>query len=71
MHPWASNGKAALTGDGEWASQQVPAIAAYFASLPHWWKLAPDVSGTLVTAGKGTPAAYTPFDEWSGTPSDS
>jgi hypothetical protein len=35
----------------------MPAITTAFANLPNWWKLAPDTSSALVTAGRGTHAS--------------
>jgi Protein of unknown function (DUF4038) len=35
----------------------LPAICTYFQSLTEWWKLIPDLSSALVTAGRGTKVA--------------
>jgi Protein of unknown function (DUF4038) len=35
----------------------LPAICTYFQSLPEWYKLIPDLSSALVTAGRGTKVA--------------
>jgi hypothetical protein len=53
---WASTSAATVTGKAIYTAW-VPAIVAAFGGLPEWWKLTPDTSSVLVTAGRGTHAA--------------
>lgn len=53
---WPSTAAAAVTGISFYTSV-MPAIASAFSGLPEWWKLAPDTSSLLVTAGRGTHAS--------------
>lgn len=57
IYPWNSGSAAASTSETWFASQAKP-VRTLIESLPGWWKLAPDVSSTLVTAGRGTRAGY-------------
>jgi Protein of unknown function (DUF4038) len=53
---WQSGAVAALTSDpnGPWITGHIGNVISYFTSLRNWYKLVPDTSSVLVTAGRGT-----------------
>jgi hypothetical protein len=53
---WQTGSAAAVTTDpnGTWCTTVVKNVISYFTSLPGWYKLIPDTSNVLVTAGRGT-----------------
>ena len=50
---WGSTALAAVTTDWGFV-HSLPHITSYYAGLPQWWNLLPDLSSALVTAGRGT-----------------
>jgi len=52
---WGSGSAAQVTGKSYY-TQVIPAVVRTFASLPEWWRLAPDTSNVLATSGRGTHA---------------
>jgi len=56
VYPWsASSCPGAVTGDWFFANNALNIVNA-FTALPEWYKLIPDTSSALVTAGRGTRA---------------
>jgi Protein of unknown function (DUF4038)/Putative collagen-binding domain of a collagenase len=54
VYPWSADTcPAAVTGDWFFANNALNIVTA-FTALPEWWKLIPDLSSALVTAGRGT-----------------
>lgn len=54
---WGSSSAAAVAAEG-WYVNSAKAVRTLFEGLPGWQKLIPDTSSVLVTAGRGTRAAY-------------
>jgi hypothetical protein len=56
---WQASATALLTSDsnGAWCTSAIGTVTAYFTSLLGWYKLIPDTSNLLVTAGRGTRAS--------------
>ena len=54
---WSSSSLAAVTSE-TWFASQAANVYTAFTSRPGWWKLIPDTSNLLVTAGRGTRGAY-------------
>jgi hypothetical protein len=51
--PWPASAPAAVT-QGLWYTQQAAVVRSLIESLPNWYKLVPDTSNQLITAGRGT-----------------
>jgi hypothetical protein len=51
--PWPSTAPAAVTSE-LWFTTHAGIAISLIESLPNWWKLIPDTSNVLITAGRGT-----------------